>query len=81
MELLTSGRITLPVPQPAREHLRAVRRGEVVLADVLAEVDDLAARLEDLRTTSPLPEQPDRDWVDEWLHRSHLRYWGAPLPG
>lgn len=77
VELLTTGRLTLPIPQPAREHLRAVRRGEVALADVLAEVDDLAARLADLATSSPLPDQPDRAWVDGWLHRSHLRYWGA----
>ncbi len=76
VELLTTGRLTLPIPQPAREHLRAVRRGEVAMEDVLAQVDDLAARLADLRTSSPLPEEPDRAWVDGWLHRSHLRYWG-----
>jgi len=22
-----------------------------------------------------LPAQPDRRWVDEWLHRTHLAYW------
>lgn len=29
VELLSTGRITLPVPQPHRDYLRAVRRGEV----------------------------------------------------
>lgn len=77
VELLTTGRITLPVPQPHREHLRAVRRGEVPLAQVLAEIDALAAELASLRTTSPLPEEPDRAWVDAWLHRSHLRHWAS----
>jgi hypothetical protein len=28
--LLTTGRITLPVPEPHREYLRSIRRGERV---------------------------------------------------
>jgi len=28
-----------------------------------------------LRESTSLPDQPDRDWVDTWLHRSHLTYW------
>lgn len=75
VELLTTGRITLPVPEPDRTYLRSVRRGEVPLAEVVAAVDDAEARLDDLRGSSTLPEQPDRRWVDEWLHRSHVAYW------
>jgi hypothetical protein len=33
MELLTTGRITVPVPEPDRGYLRAIRRGEVPLAE------------------------------------------------
>jgi hypothetical protein len=75
IELLTTGRITLPVPEPQRARLRAIRRGEVPLDEV---VDAVAAAESDLRrlaTASSLPDQPDRRWVDGWLHRSHLRYW------
>jgi uncharacterized protein len=35
VELLTTGRITLPVPVPELGHLRQVRRGEVPLAEVV----------------------------------------------
>jgi uncharacterized protein len=35
IEFLTTGRITLPVPEPDRRYLRAVRRGDVPLAEVL----------------------------------------------
>jgi hypothetical protein len=35
LELLTTGRITLPVPEPARTRLRAVRSGAVPLDEVL----------------------------------------------
>ena len=75
VELLTTGRITLPVPEPHREYLRAIRRGEVPLHDVVAAVDDAEAELNRLRTSASVPEQPDRAWVDHWLHRSYLAYW------
>ena len=78
VELLTTGRITLPVPEPHRAHLRAIRRGEVPLDEVVAEVDRAERQLEDLRETPDLPPQPDRGWVDDWLHRSHLEYWARP---
>jgi hypothetical protein len=77
IELLTTGRITLPVPPPHRKTLRAVRRGELRLADVLALVTGAEARLTELRDSSTLPEQPDRSWVDGWLHRSYLNFWAS----
>jgi hypothetical protein len=75
VELLTTGRITLPVPEPQLSFLRSVRRGEVPLAETLAalrEAEDALVRLQD----SPhVPIEPDRAWVDAWLHRAHLAYW------
>jgi hypothetical protein len=75
IELLTTGRITLPVPPPHRDTLRAVRRGQFRLADVLDMVTGAEVRLIELRDSSTLPEQPDRSWVDGWLHRSYLNFW------
>jgi hypothetical protein len=57
--------------------LRAVRRGELRLADVLDLVTGAEARLTELRDSSALPEQPDRPWVDGWLHRSYLNFWAS----
>jgi hypothetical protein len=74
-ELLTTGRITLPVPEPDRAYLRAVRAGEVPLAEVLAAIRAAEARLEALRDSPAVPDQPDRAWVDDWLHRSYLGFW------
>jgi uncharacterized protein len=76
-ELLTTGRITLPVPEPHREYLRAIRRGEVPLADVLAAIDRAEVDLDRLRTSAFVPDQPDRAWVDAWLHRSYTAYWAT----
>ena len=74
-ELLRTGRITLPVPGPSRAYLRAVRRGEVPLAEVLAAIDGYETSLARLHDSATVPAQPDRAWVDTWLHRSHLNYW------
>jgi hypothetical protein len=65
----------LPLPLPHREYLRAIRRGEVPLDEVVAAVSEAEAKLTELAATSPTPEQPDRQWVDEWLHRSYLGFW------
>ncbi len=77
VELLTTGRITLPVPESDRAYLRAIRRGEVARDEVVAAVTDAEERLTQLRDDTDLPDEPDRAWVDAWLHRSHLAYWGT----
>jgi hypothetical protein len=77
VELLTTGRITLPVPEPDRQYLRAVRRGEVELAQVISSVEAAERKLEALRSSSAIPAEPDREWVDHWLHRSYTRFWST----
>ena len=75
IELLTTGRITLPVPQPHRAYLRSIRCGERPLGEVVDAVTDTEARLCELRDSPAIPQQPDRRWVDGWLHRSYLSFW------
>lgn len=75
VELLSTGRITLPVPEPHREYLRSIRRGEVALAEVLDAITRAEAELARLRDSSQVLAQPDRAWVDDWLHRSYVSFW------
>jgi hypothetical protein len=75
VELLTTGRITLPVPEPDRAYLRSIRRGEVPLAEVIAAIDTAEQRLVSLRASASIPAEPDRTWANEWLHRSYQAYW------
>ena len=77
VELLTTGRITLPVPAADGDYLRQVRRGEVGLGEVIDRIDEAAARLAVLRDSTALPAEPDRRWVDDWLHRSYTSYWAG----
>src|SRR5215469_3970072 len=75
IELLSTGRITLPVPEPHRAYLRSIRRGERPLAEVLDAVTDAEQELARLRDSPAVADQPDRGWVDGWLHRSYLDFW------
>ncbi|MDQ2849521.1 MAG: nucleotidyltransferase domain-containing protein [Actinomycetota bacterium] len=79
VELLATGRMTLPVPAEDREFLRAIRRGEVAEADVLEAIGRAEAELIRLAGASSVPAAPDYAWVDGWLHRAHLSYWGSSL--
>jgi len=75
LELLGTGRMTLPVPEPERTLLRAVRAGEVPLADVLAELDDVTRRLRTLTDASTLPAQGDAARVDSFLVGTYRAAW------
>lgn len=79
-EYLSTGRITLPIPEPDLASLRAVRRGEWELPAVLDWCERLEAELASLSETSPLPAEPDLDWVNDWLHRSYTSFWAAENP-
>lgn len=75
IELVSSGRITLPVPEPDRSGLRAVRRGEPTLAEVVAELDEATARLTGLVDASDLPDEADAAAVDRFLVSAYQRAW------
>jgi uncharacterized protein len=74
-ELLTTGRISLPVAEPVRSRLMEVRRGEVALADVLAAIHEQAAALERTTLGSDLPEEADTDAIDRFLLSAYERAW------
>ncbi|CAA9478919.1 MAG: hypothetical protein AVDCRST_MAG85-535 [uncultured Solirubrobacteraceae bacterium] len=74
-ELLTTGRITLPVPEPQRELLMRVRRGEPTLDEIVAEIDATTARLEQAVRDSDVPEDADRDAVDRFLVEAYEESW------
>jgi uncharacterized protein len=77
IELLTSGRITLPVPEPERSALRRVRAGEEPLDDVLAHLDGVTTRLEEVTDGADLPAKPDVAAVDAFIVRAYRTSWEA----
>jgi hypothetical protein len=81
LELLGEGRIRLPVAEPARSELMAVRRGEVGLDDVLARLHGRIAELERAVATADVPEDPDRAAVDAFLIDAHRERWAQAQGG
>ncbi|WP_245757224.1 nucleotidyltransferase domain-containing protein [Amycolatopsis xylanica] len=75
VELLETGKITLPIPEPWRTWLRELRKGEHAKDEALDAAAELDAQLEKLIRTSPLPEHPDHAAADEWLVRVHREAW------
>jgi len=75
IELLQTGRISLPVPEPDRARLRAVRAGEVPLDDIVAQLDDVTGLLEQLTAESALPPRADQASVDRFLVAAYERAW------
>ncbi|TNM64174.1 nucleotidyltransferase [Streptomyces sp. NP160] len=77
LEVARQGRLTLPVPEPDRQLVLSVKRGERTQEQSLALIDARAAELEELLASgrSPLPEHPDLDAVSAWSTAEHLRYW------
>jgi len=75
LELLESGRLTLPMPEPERSRTMAVRRGERSFEDVLAEIEDVERWLEAALERTPLPEHPDDDAVNAFLVDAYREAW------
>jgi hypothetical protein len=75
LELLQSGWLTLPLPEPERSRVMAIRTGERSFEDAIAEIEEVERQLADALERSPLPAQPDRDAVDAFLLEAYRRAW------
>ena len=73
LELMQTGKISCP--RPNKEYLMSVRRGEIPLAAVVAEIDSLKAAALSTRPQAPLPDQVDRKAISEQLRMAYLAHW------
>jgi predicted nucleotidyltransferase len=76
LELLETGRLTLPMPEPTRSRVMAVRLGERSFDEVLAEIDEVQRRLSTALEQTALPAEPDRAAVDRFLVDTSRQAWG-----
>lgn len=79
LEIARDGRLTLPMPDHERERVLRVKRGDVAERDdVIHEIDQIQAQLEELLATgrTPLPAEPDLDTISDWSTSAHRRHWG-----
>lgn len=75
VELLETGQITLPIPEPWLTYLRDMRQGKYTRDEALATAQEFEHRIGELATTSHLPERPDHALVDQWLIRTYQQHW------
>ncbi|BCP41411.1 hypothetical protein MINTMi27_15040 [Mycobacterium intracellulare] len=75
VELLTTGNITLPMPEPYRTDLTRMRKGCYTKERALALIDDLYAELDRLTNTVDLPDSADMKKLNAWLIDIYTRWW------
>jgi len=81
---LRTGRAQLRVEGPLRERLLSIKRGQVVLDEVVAEAAQMVPALEAARDATPLPRGPDLARADALCRRLHeevARRWIERQPG
>lgn len=76
LELLERGSVTLPMPEPERSRVMAIRTGERTFDETIAEIDEVQSRLGEALERSTLPAEPDRAAVDHFLLDAYRRAWG-----
>lgn len=77
VELLSTGRITLPMPEKDKAFVKNIRLGKVPLQDVLTTAGSLERELKDLLDTSPLQPTPDIHKIEEWMLSMYFENWKA----
>lgn len=77
MELLATGRLTLPLPDDTRTYLKGVRTGKKSLQAVLLRAGELERELRDLVQSTTLPSTPNTELVEKWMIERYWHWWKA----
>lgn len=75
VELMGTGHLTLPMRREERDHVVAIRTGQVPLETVTVQAKLLEKRLEALLGNGPLPAEPEREAIDDFLARTYTKVW------
>lgn len=77
LELVTTGGITLPMPNMWRTWLTDLRTGKHTLEECLEVADHLLEALRRVEKTNVLPDNPDYGLINDWLINSYNIHWKA----
>ena len=78
VELMSTGKLTLPMLEKDRAFVYATRLGEVPLQDVLTKAGELEREIKDLSTDGPLMAEPAREEIENWMITRYFHWWAAP---
>jgi hypothetical protein len=76
LELLETGWLTLPMPEPERSRVMAIRTGDRSFEEAIAEIEAVERRLAEALERTQLPPEPDRAAIDRFLVQAYRRAWG-----
>ena len=76
LELLETGRLTLPMGEPERSRTMAIRTGERSFEEAIAEIEEVERLLAGALERTSLPREPDRERVNSFLVEAYRRAWG-----
>jgi hypothetical protein len=67
--------LTLPMPEPGRSRVMAIRTGERAFDQAIAQIEEVEERLAQALERTSLPPEPDRVAVDRLLVEAYWRAW------
>ncbi len=71
IELLNTGHITFPLNNAA--HILEIKLGHLPYQSVAEEIEGLLERVESAAATSSLPDEPDYQWIDDFVVSTHAK--------
>ena len=77
VELLHTGKISLPIQEPLRSQIMDVRLGNVTQDYAVEWAESLEAQLDDLENSSDLRPEPDRKALEKWLVEVQMDSWSS----
>ncbi len=77
IEYMRTGKLTLPIPEPERSELIAVRTGGYTEAQALDWAKAVRHELRDARANTPLPFRPNLPGVERIVAGAYLSTWSA----
>lgn len=75
VELLETGKLTLPMPMPQRQRLLELRQGKRTKKWALDTAKRYEEKIELLKESSRLPDNPDWVKINKWVIDAHERFW------
>lgn len=79
VELMSTGRLTLPMAEKDRAFVYATRLGQVPLQDVLTKAGELERDIKDLLDDAPIPAEPAREQIQAWMVSTYFENWKASV--
>jgi len=76
IELLETGCLALPMPEPERSRAMAIRTGGRTFEEAIEEIAAVEQRLAHALEETSLPAEPDRAAVVRFLVEAYRRAWG-----